>query len=121
MNARQIKKLSKRLVQIAPVLFKDAWQDFDEPMEQSYKEGHNMSGCYYVGGGLDYWGEGMDAYTVWEYWESNFYWIGPFDAYPEGHEHAGFPDIGGFKATTQNLLKLAAQCNSRVCLPGVRI
>lgn len=108
MKARIEKKLSKRLVEIAPKFFKNAWQDdHEEPSELAYKQGTCVSGIYHVGGGLDYWGEGQDAYTVWDFWASNFYWHGDFPAYPEGHQFEGYPDITGFKQTSRNLLEYA--------------
>lgn len=105
MKARIEKKLSKRLVEIAPKFFKDAWQaDHEEPSELAYQQGTCVSGVYYVGGGTDYWGEGQDAYTVWEFWKDSFYWHGDFPAHPEGHQYGGYPDLAGFKETARNLL-----------------
>jgi hypothetical protein len=95
MKPRIEKKLSKRLVQIAPEMFKDAWKD---------KESH----IYCMGGGLDYWGEALETYTAWEWLINNYEWLGDFTTYPEGHELEGYPVISKFKATTRNLLKLAA-------------
>jgi len=64
-----------------------------------------------VGGGIDYWGEGQDAYSAWEWLSMNWHWIGKFPAHPAGHEFENFPDTTGFKPTTKNLLRLAAICN----------
>ena len=33
-----------------------------------------------------------------------------FQTYPQGHIHAMYPNTEGFRRTTRNLLKLAAQC-----------
>ncbi|MDP5429929.1 hypothetical protein P3804_11525 [Pseudomonas aeruginosa] len=63
-----------------------------------------------AGGGVDYWGEGQDVYTVWQDWLMSWEWHGPFETYPEGHRHEYLPDTEGFKPTTRNLLKLASQC-----------
>ena len=108
MKARVEKKLSKRLVELAPKTFKSAWVDFGgEPSELAYEQGSSVSGLYNVGGGVDYWGEGQDSYTTWQWWLDNFMWVGPFKSFTEWHEFEGFPDITGFKLTTRNLLKLA--------------
>lgn len=109
MKARIEKKLSKKLVQVAPSLFKEAWLcDSGEPTEIAYEQGSCVSGVYFLGGGLDYWGEGCDEYTVWEFWSDNFMWFGNrFKGYPEGHQFEGSPDIGNFKPTGKNLLNLA--------------
>jgi len=110
MKARIEKKLSRRLVEIAPSVLIGVWIDKDEPSELAYKQRTRVSHVWSVGGGTDYWGEGQDAYTVWVDWKSNWFWHGPFEAHPEGHEFEGYPDTGSFKPTTQNLLKLAAEC-----------
>lgn len=81
MKARIDKKLSKRLVEITG-LFKDAWID-EEPSELADSQGTSVSHIWSVGGGVDYWGE--------------------------GHRFEGYPNIDGFKATTQNLLRLATE------------
>lgn len=111
MKPRIEKKLSKRLAEIAPSLFGDAWVDRDK-MESSWDQGVGVSHCLCVGGGVDYWGEGQDAYTVWAAWTGHSYWAwewhGDFPDYPEGHEFHGYPDTRSFKATTHNLLRLAA-------------
>lgn len=85
MNHRIEKKLSKRIAQILPNEFKDAWV-CDE------------TGCLHVGGGLDYWGEGQDAHSVLASFASlcggGYEWYGIFGFYPEGHafEHYPYPD-----------------------------
>lgn len=41
--------------------------------------------------------------------EKNWCWQDPFEANREGHKLEGFPNTDGFRATTINLLKLAAE------------
>ena len=109
MKARIEKKLSKKAVEIAPNIFRGdwcAWICSDETTELAYKQGSCVSNVYYIGGGVDYWGEGEDAYTVWEWVCSNWFYLGGFPPYPEGHEFAYHPDTDGFKSTTRNLLNL---------------
>lgn len=113
MKARIEKKLSKRLVQIAPTMFRFAWIDKDEPSVLAYEQGSRVSHILSVGGGVDYWGECEDAHTVWELWRMNWMWHGPFESYPEGHKHEFYPNTEGFKRTTINLLKLAAAAEDR--------
>lgn len=112
MKARIEKRLSKRLVDLAPSIFHDAWRD-EEISELAYTQSTSVSHVLSVGGGVDYWGEGMEAYTCWRLWRMNWMWHGDFKKYPEGHERAFYPDTEGFRPTTQNLLRLAAQCQSR--------
>jgi len=109
MKARIEKKLSKRLVQLHPALYGKAWRD-DEKSELAYDQNSSVRHCLSVGGGTDYWGEGMDAYTVWADWKMNWCWHGPFEAHPDGHQSEGYPDTGRFRPTTRNLLKLAVDC-----------
>lgn len=109
MKARIEKKLSKRLVELLPSVYRKAWRD-QEPTELAYDQGSSVRHVLSVGGGVDYWGEGQDAYTVWEDWQMNWCWHGPFETYPNGHRFEGYPNIDGFRPTTINLLKLAAQC-----------
>lgn len=116
MKVRIEKKLSKRLVTEAPSLFLDAWIDPDT-MDEAWKQGTRVAGCYCVGGGVDYWGEGQDAYTAWAAWTGHsywaWYWHGDFEPYPDGHELEGYPDTGTFKPTTRNLLKLARELEAK--------
>ncbi|KAF1004382.1 MAG: hypothetical protein GAK36_00051 [Pseudomonas sp.] len=109
MKARIEKKLSKRLVTLLPSLFGKAWVD-REPSELAYEQNSCINNVMSVGGGIDYWGEGQDAYTCWALWRMNWMWHGPFESYPEGHRHQHYPNTEGFKPTTRNLLKLAAEC-----------
>ena len=113
MNARIEKKLSKRLAQWCPNLFKDAWILDDEVSELAYTQGSKITHCYHVGGELDYWGEGQDAFSVWEYWLATWDWQGDFPNYPAGHEFEHYPDTSGFKPTTKNLINLAIECELR--------
>lgn len=107
MKARIEKKLSKRLVQIAPKLFRDSWVD-DERSDLAWKQGSSVSHVRMVGGGVNYWGEAEDAYTVWSCWRGCYRWVCDFKMHPAGHEFEGMPDIAGFRPTTKNLLRLAA-------------
>lgn len=108
MNARIEKKLSKRLVQEAPNLFKDAWQMVDMPSLLADNSGSNITNTYHVGGGVDYWSEGCEAYSVWEWWADNAWcWHGNFPSYPAGHKFEHSPNTEGFKPTVSNLIKLA--------------
>lgn len=108
MKARIEKKLSKRLVQLGPESYKHAWVSDSEPTELAYAQGTRVANIYCIGGGTDYWGEGQDAYTVWDDFTRNWMWYGDFKQYPEGHRFQFMPDTTGFKPTTRNLLKLAA-------------
>ncbi|WP_223430028.1 hypothetical protein [Pseudomonas sp. GL-B-26] len=110
MKARIEKKLSKRLFQLHPGLYRRSWIDKDEPSELAYRQRTRVSHVRSVGGGTDYWGEGQDAYTVWADWKSNWPWHGLFNSFPEGHEFECYPDTGSFRPTTRSLLKLAADC-----------
>lgn len=91
MKARIEKKICKRLVQILPDMFKHA-QVSSEPTDLAWEQGTSVSGMYYVGGGVDYWGEGEDAYSVLEAFWDIYDWCPPiFNPYPEGHELEGYP------------------------------
>lgn len=109
MKARIEKKLSKRLFQLYPSLYGRAWID-DDHSELAYEQKSCVRHCPSVGGGTDYWGDGEEAYTVWASWLDMWPWHGPFEAYPHDHEHAMFPNTEGFRPTTRNLLRLAAEC-----------
>ena len=109
MKARIEKKLSKRLVEIAPTLFKGAWVD-NEVMDSADRTRTSVSHCWRVGGELDYWGEATDAFSAWDWWLSNCYWISSrFPIYPKGHRFEGLPNTEGFKFSASNLLALAQQ------------
>ena len=109
MKARIEKKLSKRLVELFPSLYGRAWVDYDRS-ELAYEQKTRISHVLSVGGGTDYWGESQEAYTAWAEWLSCWPWHGPFDEYTEGHQFEHYPNTDGFKPTTRNLLKLAAEC-----------
>lgn len=111
MNARIEKKLSKRLLAVAPVLFREAWV-LEEPSELACEQGSSISHALHIGGGTDYWGDGMDSHSLWSWWERNWMWFGQFQPYPEGHEREHFPNTEGFMPTTKNLLRLAAGLQS---------
>lgn len=111
MKARIEKKLSKRLVHLHPSLYyRNSWVDKDEPSELAYEQNTRVSHVLSVGGGTDYCGDGQDAYTVWADWKSNWMWHGSFAEYPHGHDLAQYPNTEGFRPSTRNLLKLAADC-----------
>jgi hypothetical protein len=106
MKARIEKKLSKKIALLAPEAFKDSWIDRDASV-LAYKQGSRVSNILCMGGGADYWGEGQEEYTAWEWFKDIWPFAIRFEAHPAGHEHAGYPNIDGFKPTTINLLKLA--------------
>lgn len=112
MNARIEKKLSKKLLQLCPILFKGAWRD-NLGSDLAEDQGSSITHCYHLGGGVDYWGEGQDAYSVWEYWSNQWPWIGDFPSYPAGHRFEHYPDVSGFRPTTKNLIDLAINCELR--------
>lgn len=109
MKARIEKKLSKRITQIAPKMFKDAWVYNGEPSELAYEQGSRVKNILHMGGGTDYWGEGNEAYTAWRWFLDSYMWQGDFDVYPTGHEFEDFPNTDGFKKTTINLLRFAKE------------
>lgn len=109
MNPRIEKKLSKRLVQLCPTLFSGAWK-CDSPSELADDRSSNISHCYHVGGGVDYWGEGCDAYSVWFHWLMIWPWHAEFDTYPEGHQLEHYPNTERFNPTAKNLIALAKKC-----------
>lgn len=110
MKARIEKKLSKRLVEIAPIIFAEAWQESsDEPTELAYKQGSRVSGLMCVGVGLDYWGEGQDAYSCWEWWSGAFGYYGDFPC-----DEEGYPLQGYLRPIGTQLLKLAARAEKQL-------
>lgn len=113
MKARIEKKLSKRLAQIAPRIFRGAWIDDGEPSDLAYKQGSRVSHVLSVGGGTDWQGDGEDAFTAWAWWLMNWEWYGDFESYPADHQFAHYPNIEGFKRTTANLLRLAAMAEDK--------
>lgn len=109
MKARIEKKLSKRVAELAPSVLQGVWLDKDEPSRLAYAQGSRVTNVVSVGGGTDYFGEGMDAFTAWAWWLTNWEWHGDFVTHPKGHRFCGYPDVSGFRPTTRNLLKLAVQ------------
>lgn len=131
MNPRIEKKVSKRLVQIAPKLFKGAWIDREvewwpkywkhdlncdltalEKKRNKLRENCRVNCVPSVGGGVDYWGEGEDYYTCFRWLCNNWAWVGEFPSFPLGHESYPYPDTGKFKPTARNLIKLARDNDS---------
>lgn len=107
MKARIEKKLSKKILHILPELFNSPWINSYEPSNLAFEQGSRVSGVWSVGGELDYWGEGTEVYTCYEWFLSFYSWLGDFPNYPDGHELEFFPDIGNFRPTGKNLLNLA--------------
>lgn len=108
MKARIIKKLSKKLSDILPKKIADSWVDKHEVMEIAYEQGTRVSNCLMMGGELDYWGEGTDAYTVHEWFVDRIVWMLDLPLYPEGHDFENYPDHSSLKRLTgQYLLELA--------------
>lgn len=108
MKSRIIKKLSKKIAEILPEMYKDAWIEKDIH-EESYSQGNSVSGVLCIGGGLDYWGEGEDVYTVLEDFANHHDWHKPiYDPYPEGHKWEGMPRPRKMRQPTgQHLIKCA--------------
>ena len=107
MKARIEKKLSKKLVQILPEIFKHAWVD-SNVSEKAWSQGSRVSNMYFVGGGVDYWGEGEDEYTVIEDFISHYNWHSPIHKpSPEGHEFEGMPMFESKRLTGKYLIECA--------------
>lgn len=111
MTPRIEKKLCKRLAQLCPTLFSGAWVS-DEPSGLACHKNSNISHCYHLGGGTDYFGEGCDDYSIWQWWRMYWCWYGKFPVYPQGHELKHYPNTEGFKPTTVNLFRLAISCEA---------
>ena len=109
MKARIEKKLSKKVTQLAPKMFKDAWVDTYYISELAYEQGSRVRRVLYMGGGTDYWGEANEAYTAWEWFLDSYMWQGHFKPYPTGHEFEDYPNTDEFKKTTINLLRFAKE------------
>jgi len=75
MKARIEKKLSKRLIKIAPAIFQGVWLD-RECSELAYAQRTSVSNVWSTGGGTDYWGDGLEAYTLWADWLNSWPWVG---------------------------------------------
>ena len=103
MKARIEKKLSKKISEMMPNYYGDAWQDsHDEPSELACDQSSCVSGVMRIGGGVDFWGEGQDDYSVWDDFKVN--WPYCFDF--KYDENTYYPDTTGFKDTTINKFKL---------------
>lgn len=113
MKARIEKKLSKRLLALAPTAFKDSWVD-TEVFELAWEQGTSVSHIPMTGGEPDYYGEATDAYTLWEFWSSQWCWLLALPSLPEDSEYPGYPDLTGYKQTTRNLLRWAAEYEQQV-------
>lgn len=109
MKARIEKKLSKRIAEILPYKFYgNAWACNDEPSELAYEQGTAVSGVLYIGGGVNYWGEGEDAYTVLEDFIMHFDFHEPiYNPYPKGHELEHYPQPTGKRPTGKYLINCA--------------
>lgn len=108
-NHRIEKKLSQRLVEILPEWYRDAWK---------CEETQVM--C--TGGGTDYWGEGMDAYTVYENFigadGGGYEWSGIWGFYPEGHELEHYPLHDKKRLTGKRIIEIAKMIAGRPELLG---
>lgn len=99
MKARQLKKLSKRIAEILPFIYSDAWVE-REVMESAWEQGTRVSHELRIGGELDCWGEGTDDYSVYRDFKLNVdEWAYPYPTYPDGHKWEGLPNIPPIKWT----------------------
>lgn len=108
MKARIEKKICKKLAQILPPEFyRDAWTD-SEVTEKALDQGSRVSGLLCVGGGVDYWGEGQDEYTVLEDFKNHYDWHPPiYNPYPDGHQFERLPMPSKKRLTGYYLIKCA--------------
>lgn len=108
MKARIIKKLSKKLRLMLPKEYKDSWVE-REVIEESWEQGSMVSNCQMVGGGLDYWGEGEDHYTVlYDFKYHLLEWQGLWGFYDdENDDYYGMPKGAPYRLTGQKLIMLA--------------
>ena len=109
MKARIIKKLSKKISELLPKEYEDKWLDTnDRLLCESYEQGSRVKNCWYIGGELDYWGEGTDDYTIIEDFKRNFItWQGYWGFYESGHKFEGMPKHAHYRLTGQKLIALA--------------
>lgn len=112
MKARIEKKLSRRLVQLAPTLFRKAWIDDSEPSDLAQQQRTAVNHVYSMGGGTDFAGDGQEHYTVWEWWHQHWSYNCGFAVHEPGHKHAGHPDTGALKPSTIGLLHLAVRAEA---------
>lgn len=108
MKARIEKKLCKKIAEILPYEFYGrAWTD-GEVTELAFNQGSRVSSILYVGGGVDYWGEGEDEYTVLEDFKSHVDWHPPiFNPWPQGHKWEGLPMPNKNRLTGKYLIECA--------------
>ena len=115
MNKRINKKLSKRLSEILPNEYKDAWK-----MSRSDDDGYILKGTLCLGGGVDYWGEGQDHETIFECYSQQFGWSGIFGFHPEGHPLSGYPLLDKKRFTGKRAIEIAkieSKQSLRRCYP----
>lgn len=127
MKARIEKKLSKRLVELLP-MYKNAWiceegidnyiikpDDIDVPktaknMRRYYDGLIHVNNVYHLGGGLDYWGEANDTYTVFEGFVGrlgSIDWSGIFGWHPSNHEFSAYPLFPKKRLTGKQAIHIA--------------
>ncbi len=107
MKARIEKKLSKKISEILPLMYKDSWID-EDITELSFKQGVRVSHIVSVGGGVDYWGEGQDYESVFDDFKSSYQWCRPiYNPFPDGHKWEGMPKPDKNKLTGKYLINCA--------------
>ena len=91
-----------------PKEYKDSWVE-REVIEESWEQGSMVSNCPMVGGGLDYWGEGEDHYTVlYDFKYHLLEWQGLWGFYDaENDDYYGMPKGAPYRLTGQKLIMLA--------------
>ena len=113
MKARIEKKLCKKLAEILPSNFySHAWTD-GEVTERAWAQGSRVSGLLYIGGGVDYWGEGEDEYSVLEDFKTHHNWHKPiYNPYPTGHKWEGMPKHSNKRLTGKYLIECARRISA---------
>ena len=106
MNPRIEKKVSKRLFEVAPSQFYDVWQNNECPTDYADSKGSSITGCLMIGGGLSYWGEGEDAYSLYDSFMQSWMFCNRFTL---GWDCDNWPDTGKFKPTAKNIISLARE------------
>ena len=113
MKARIHKKLCKKITEMLPRYYHEAWMD-SEVMEESRSQGSRVSNQYRVGGELDYWGEGTDDRSVfYDFINHVDLFCYGYPEYPQGHRFEGMPDISSRSKMTG---KLAIEHARRIAL-----
>lgn len=137
MKPRIEKKLSKRLSSILSDVrgftLKDVWIDDDverfavhykyqnkdgvltsKQKRQNYEQNVSVNNIPSIGGGLDYWGEANEHYSVFEAAKDMLVWA-MFDCEPVDPEtlEGGWPDVT-IKLTGKNVVALAKKYVERV-------